>query len=70
MDRPDQSFAYSCKYHCYLVLLEDTCWFVVSLLKQHMEENPLTMLYIAVSASNFLCNGMLESLTFFVDIKH
>lgn len=27
-------------------------------------------MYIAGSASIFLCNGMLESLTFFVDIKH
>lgn len=70
MDRPDQSFAYSCKYNCYLVLREDTCWFVVSLVKQHMEENPLTMMCITGSTSNFLYNGMLESLTFFVDIKH
>lgn len=45
MDRQMISvFAYLCKYNCYLVLLEDT-WFVVSLVKQHMKENPLTDVY-------------------------
>jgi len=53
MDRLDRSFAYSCKSNSYLVLLEDTCWFVVLLVKQHMEENSLTMTYIADSTSNF-----------------
>lgn len=62
-------FAYLCKYNCYLVLLEDT-WFVVSLVKQHVKENPLTMMCIAGFASNFLCNEMLESLACFVNIKH